>query len=59
MATEPLPTRIQQPTTIRFDADLRSAGEQIARRKGLKFADVVRLGLAAFISRENKDKSEG
>jgi hypothetical protein len=59
MATEPLPKRIQQQaTTVRFPEDLRLAGERIARDKGLKFADIVRLGLLALIRHEDKTTSE-
>jgi len=58
MATEQLPTRVQQPTTIRFFEDLRKQGERIAQEMGLKFTDVVRLGLAALIRHEDKNRTE-
>jgi antitoxin component of RelBE/YafQ-DinJ toxin-antitoxin module len=58
MATEPLPQRIQQPTTIRFSDDLRQAGESIAQRNGISFADVVRMALAAMIRHEDSVRQE-
>lgn len=59
MATEHIPDSIQQPTTIRFSEDLRRKGELIARKKGLKFADVVRLALSELIRHEDKHTDGG